>query len=287
MVLVSTFRAVALAVLLPTILPGAAFPAAGKVGEAGERIATAWDDFRMGEFNRAVTGFEIAVAWAKDQPELKLKALYGLACALSLKTPDPDRERAVKVYSDVLAAAPDGELAPWCMLALARMKHVVEVGQDPDYAEVRKAYQAVIDKYPFHQAGEEAFIYQQSTYVLSLERRDAETALAALKVFLAAHEASRLKSPAWGLMAECYQTMGNPEEQLKCAIRALETKEMDPTNPVADNAEAFWKLATLAEFQVGDAVTASKYYGLLLKDYPTDARRYAAEQGLLRLKGRK
>jgi len=286
-VLVSTLRAVALAALLPVILPGTGHAATGKVGEASERIATAWDDFRMGEFNRAVTGFEIAAAWAKDQPDLRLKALYGLACALSLKTPDPDRERAVKVYSDVLAGAPEGELAPWCMLALARMKHVVEVGQDPDYAEVRNAYQAIIDKYPFHQAGEEAFIYQQSTYVVSLEKNDAATAEAALKGFLAAHEASRFKSPAWGLLAECYQTMGNPEEQLKCSVKALETKEMDPTNPVADNAEAFWKLATLAEFQVGDAATARKYYGLLVKDYPTDARRYAAEQGLLRLKGKK
>jgi tetratricopeptide (TPR) repeat protein len=286
-VLVRAFRAVLLAASFVVVLPGTGLPAAGRIGEAGDRIAISWDDFRMGEFSRAVAGFEIAVAWAKDQPDLKIKALYGLATSLALKTPNPDRERAAKVFGEVLAAAPDGELAPWCMLSIARMKHVVEVGQDPDYTEVRKAYQAVIDKYPFHQAGEEAFIYQQSTYVLSLEKNDAESAAAALRTFLTAHEASRFKSPAWGLLAECSRTLGNPDEQLKCAIRELETREMDPTNPVADNAEKFWKLATLAEFQVGDAVIARKYYGLLVKDYPTDARRYAAEQGLLRLKGKK
>jgi tetratricopeptide (TPR) repeat protein len=284
---VRVFLAAAVSLVLVPVLPGTAFPAPGKVGEAGERLASAWDDFRMGEFSLAAAGFEIAAAWAKDQPEVKLRALYGLATTLALRTPGPDRARAEKVFQEVLSASPDGELAPWCMLALARMKHVVEVGQEPDYEEVRKAYQAVIDKYPFHQAGEEAFIYQQSTHVLSLEKKDAESALATLKAFLASHEASRFKSPVWGLMAECHQTLGDPGEQLKCAIKALETREMDPTNPVADNAEAFWKLATLAEFQVGDAATARKYYGLLVKEYPTDARRYAAEQGLLRLKGKK
>ncbi|HPY62737.1 MAG TPA: hypothetical protein PLJ22_06290, partial [Kiritimatiellia bacterium] len=46
---------------------------------------------------------------------------------------------------------------------------------------------------------------------------------------------------------------------------------------------AYWNLATIAEFEVGDFDLARHYYNKLLEAYPTDIRVYGCKQALARM----
>ncbi len=66
-------------------------------------------------------------------------------------------------------------------------------------------------------------------------------------------------------------------------MRSFETAELDPTNPRQENSYAYWSIATIAEFEVGDFETAREFYRRLMDEYPRDPRRFGAEQALERM----
>jgi len=250
-----------------------------------QQVRVGWERYRMGEFNQAVEAFESVLAATASKPTdpLHIQALYGLATAWNLRRPGEDPARAAELYRKVVELAPASDEAAWSMLGLARMKHLVPVGQEPDYPAVRKAYQGVIDRFGDHLAAQEAFLYQQSTLVATLNGNDARQALSALGEYIRAHPKSQFLSPLYGLVAECHEILKQPRQRLDASIKALETREIDPTNPNMDNTGTYWSLATLAEFDVGDFPTARKYYKLLIDEYPTDIRVHACEQALQRM----
>ena len=273
------------ATTLQTATPAAALSPAPPGGRLTPAFlnARAWEDFRGGEFGAATRGFTEAVNTApKGSPEY-LQGLYGLGMTWNLRGAGPDPVLAEKCFKEVVTLSPAGDIAAWSFLALARMKHAVPAGQDPDYPAVRKAYEEVITRFPFHLAGEEAFIYLQSTWIATLDPKDAEQALSTLEAFIKGHAASKFLSPAWALVAECDYTLGRPEERLKAKIASLEAKELDPTNPYSDNASLYWEIATIAEFEAGDFATARKYYKGFVDEYPQDQRRWGARLALTRL----
>jgi len=246
-------------------------------------LGRAWDDYRLEEFGPARFQFsELAGRLPKVSPEQR-QALFGLATTLANMRPYPDRSGAVKRFEELIALDATGDLAPWAWLALARLKHVVPVGENPDVTAVRAAYQEVLTRFPNHPAAEEAFIYQQSTFASALKTDEAKTALAALEGFIRTHPKARFLSAAWALVAECNHTLNLPDARLAAEIKSLDTMEIDPTNPYMDKANQYWRIATVAEFEAGDFRAARKYYALLIKDYPTDQRKYGAKAALERM----
>ncbi len=243
-------------------------------------IAKGWNEYTLSEFGRAIAKFEAAVN--SPQPEEKWMALYGLATTWNLRRPGEDLEKATEIYRQIIREAPDHDLAAWSLLALARMKHLVPVGQDPDLREVCKAYQEVIDRFPNHLAAKEAFIYQCSVLVSSLDHNDAKQALSVLGEYTK-NPTNTFIGPAYSLMAVAYTTLGNQEQRLQAEILSLNNTEVDPTNPFTEFSWPYWNIATIAEFDVGDFDTARVYYNKLIDEYPTDVRVYGAKQALKRM----
>ena len=87
----------------------------------------------------------------------------------------------------------------------------------------------------------------------------------------------------YSLQAACWRTLKKPQRELDAAIEALETREIDRDNPKQDSSGAYWSIATLAEFGVGDFDTARTFYGRLMEEYPQDVRRYGAQNALRRM----
>ncbi|MBN1268185.1 MAG: tetratricopeptide repeat protein, partial [Kiritimatiellae bacterium] len=167
-------------------------------------------------------------------------------------------------------------------LGLARMKHLVPDGEEPDYNKVRKAYQEVIDRHPGHLAAEEAFIYLMATYISTLDPDDSRHALPLLKEFVA-DPAHKFIGPAHSLIAVAHQNLGEHTERLQAEIDSLNATEIDPTNPFTEFSWQYWNIATIAEFELGDFETARTYYRKLIEEYPTDIRVYGAKQAILRM----
>lgn len=244
-----------------------------------------WDYFRLGEFSMAVRAFTAARdAVSPDEP-LYIEATFGLANTWNLRLPRTQArpDLAGEYYRDVIGRAPDGDWAAYSQLALARMIHLAPVGEHPDYDAVRAAYRQVVDRFPAHPAGHEAFIYLQSTLVRTLDPADARRAATALRKWMGQYPDTGFMSAAWSLLSVAYDTLGDHPDKLHAEIRAMQTAEVDPKNPFHDNAGRYWTIAVIAEFDVGDFTTARTYYRRLIDEYPTDIRRFASSQALARM----
>ena len=249
--------------------------------ENSAQLRGGWEAYGTGDYARAIQLFD-AVTKSPESSDAHLQGMYGVASVWNFRRPGQDAPKAATIYTEIASRAPKHDLAAWSLLALARMKHVVPVDEEPNFDEVRKAYQECIDRFPNHAAGEEAFIYQQSTYVAKLSPADAQKAAAALEAFIAQHAKSPFISATWLLLGEAYGILKQPEKALQARVRSLETEEEDPLSP-PDRAIAYWQVASMAEFDAGDFATARAYYNKLIAEYPNDMRLFAAKTALKRM----
>jgi len=248
-------------------------------------IVDGWERFRMGKFDEAVVVFEAVRAGGAEGNVEFVDATYGLANVWNLRMPmtSQDKKLAEALYQEVIDSNPDHNLASWSSLALARMKHLVPVGRKPDYDAVRKAYKSVWILHPDTQAGEEAFVHLQATYILTMDIGKVQEAANDLEKFIENHPQSGLRYAAWSLLAEAYIIMGKSEELLIAEVETLNAQETDSSNPFAENSWRYWKIAVTAEFEAGDFAIARKYYQMLIDEYPQDIRCYACEAALQRM----
>jgi tetratricopeptide (TPR) repeat protein len=265
----------AAALLLPS---GCRRPAAQ---DPAALLKAGWDRYRLGEFDAAVSDFEHALRLAAA-PQ-RQAVLYGLATTWNLRRPDQDAKRAAGYYRQVIELAPESDLAAWSLLALARLQHLVSVVEEPNYAAVREAYQAVVRQFPDHLAGHEAFVYLQATYVATLRPEDLRRAETNLLAFVEEHPSSGFLSAAYSLLCACYENLQRPDRWLWAEIKAFETAETDPTNPMQENSWSYWRIASVAEFEAGEFAVAREFYSRLISEYPEDIRVYAAKQALERM----
>ncbi len=256
---------------------------AGTTEDSRFLVTRAWQDFMGGEYDTAARGFDATLAVTeRGRPEHQL-ALYGLASVWNLRGSGPDPVRAERLYREAIAESPKSDVAAWSLLALARMKQIVATGEEPDYPAIRKAFGDVIAAFPGHPAAEEAFIHQQATLVATLSPSDTAVALKALTEFLKSSPAPKFASPAWGLIAECHRTLGDPAARLRAEIESVRVKEIDPLSPYSDNAAVYWRIASIAEFEAGDFRTARQFYAKLIEEFPTDQRKFGAQKAIVRM----
>ncbi len=248
-------------------------------------VQAGWEHYRLGEFDSAAREFSSAVANLPVDDSRRDLALYGQASTWNLRTPmgDQNKPLARQVYQQILDHAPASDLAAWSLLALARMQHLVPVGEEPDYEAVRGAYQNVVTRFPEHLAGHEAFMYLQASHIQTLQAKSTKPAVAALEDFITRHPDSGYRSGAYRLIAAGYETLHEPELQLAAELKSLESMEIDPSNPKFENSINYWRIATIAEFEVGDFEIARRFYRRLMLEYPQDNRIYACEEALQRM----
>lgn len=251
-------------------------------GDAAALISDGWTAYRLSEFQNAALAFEAARARAEAGSDDWAMATYGLATTWDLRRPGEDPKKATGLYQEILAAAPDSPMIPWTELALARQQHLVPVGQEPDYDAVNAAYRHLMQKYPGHLAAKEAFLYLESIQLAQLDPQTTRAAKSNLLAFVQSRQ-KEFVGPAWSLLAVADTTLKEPEKRLQDEQKSFELTEVDPADPYVEFAWAYWNLATIAEFEVGDFATARKYYNLLLDKYPTDIRVYGCKQALRRM----
>ncbi len=248
--------------------------------DAGELLKSGWQNYQVGEFDRAIEDFGKVVASAPQGSENSLRGLYALATTWALRRPDEDRAKAAGYYRQVVESGADQDMVAWSLLGLARLEDLRPIGQTSETVKVRAAYQKVIDRFPHHPAGEEAFLFQQAEWLLSGTPEDAAKALANLERFLETHPDSKYLSGAYGLMSSALGLLDRPGEALRWSIKSLGIKEVDPLNPRQDNAGSYWGTAMKAQFDLGDFALAREYYGKLIEEYPTDQRVFPAKMAL-------
>jgi tetratricopeptide (TPR) repeat protein len=277
-----------LRVFLPLLLAAAilsgcgANDSAASGGSVAERIDSAWQNYRLNEWSLALRDFESAIADTEPGGGDWAMCQYGIATTWAQRRPGEDPKKAREMYQELLAKAPQSAMAPWTELALARMIHLVPVGQDPDYPEVRKLYKAIEDKYPGHLAAKEAFMYRMSTLIASLDDDLMEEAAAELEKFVQG-ESQEFVGSSYSLLSVVYNMTGQQEKRLWAEENAFDKTEVDPADPSVEFAWAYWNLACISEFELGDFARARKYYNELMEKYPSDIRIHGCKSALKRM----
>ena len=159
-------RYIAGAVILLVLFGAGLFWRGSEEAESSDCCATmlekGWSYFRIGEYASALRSFAAAQELAHESKDRELEQYvrYSLATLYWLRSPGSDPERAAGEFRALLEESPQGEYAPWCRLALVRIKHLVTPGRTPDYAEILKEYRAIYQEYPAHPAGYEALLFR-------------------------------------------------------------------------------------------------------------------------------
>jgi len=248
----------------------------------GELLTRAWMSYRLSEWENALQFFNEVRHVSQKGDESWVMAQYGLAVTWDRRRPGEKPERATALFEELLKVAPDSQMAPWAMLALVRQQHLVRVGQEPNYEVVNAGYRQIIDRFPEHLAAREAFLYLKSIQIATLDTAELQKAVAELEKFVDT-DREEFVGPAWSLLAVSYQLLDEQEKRLAAEQNAFRLTEVDPTDPFAEFAWAYWNLACIAEFEVGDFALARGYYEQLMAEYPNDIRVYGCKQALKRM----
>ena len=253
--------------LLPILLVVAlACNPAKPARQSGDLVAAGWEYYRLGEFGLAVEAFQQAAATATT----RVPALFGEAQTWHLRRPDPDPAKAAALYRQVVELAPQSEYAAWSLLALAWLQ----------VSPVPSEFLAVLERFPNQPAGHEAFLSLQALKLQQNGPAIWREVLAALDQFLQQHPQTPYASAAHSLRAHCYQMLHEPVRELAAVRQAWQLEEADPDNPKRNPVGTYWRIATLAEFDVGDFTTAREYYRRLIDEYPAEQRVFLAKQEL-------
>ncbi|MBP1589891.1 MAG: tetratricopeptide repeat protein [Kiritimatiellae bacterium] len=258
----------------------------GEKGEAQQSVAElvqeGWTKYRLNEFHDAIRAFEAARAATEEGSAEWAMATYGLGITWDLQRPGEDPKKATALFNEVLEKAPEADVVPWVKLALVRQKHLVPVGQEPDYPEVVRGFEEIMREYPGHLAAKEAFLYVEGIRLSDLTAPSSRVAESNLLEFIA-HEDKEFVAPAWSLLTVAYVNLDEQAERLHAEEESFKHTETDPNDPSVEYAWAFWNLATIAEFDVGDFAKARKYYQALIDTYPNDLRVHGCKAALDRM----
>jgi tetratricopeptide (TPR) repeat protein len=244
-----------------------------------------WGHFRLEEFDEAQRAFETALEKeagpdaslrAADET-LRLNALYGLGLVASVGHHGEQAIIAQKRFEEVVAGdhSDKKEMAAWATLAMVRDQALpVTADAAVDEDAVTAGYTRVMEDYPATPAAGEAFLYRTALRVQRFKEQDARQAITEIDAYLQAHQDTHLKSALLALESTACQTLKDYKGALRTAIASLDSKEQDPANPAQNNILEYYRIAMMAQFDVGDFATARAYYNRFLKEYPRDQRAY-------------
>lgn len=153
--------------------------------------------------------------------------------------------------------------------------------KEEELAAVRAKYQRVMTEFATTTAAQEAAIFYGETMIEMLSEQQVKDGIAYLKKWIEAHPESLYIGAAYGQMANGYEMLNQPREQLQAMLKADETNR----DPAADRAWGYYRIASVAEKLAGEPAIAKKYYSMLIEKYPTDLHLFNCKQALQRLDG--
>ena len=248
-----------------------------------QQIREGWSRYRLGEFNSAVRIFRSVQESQPRGSEFRLQALYGEASCWNHRRDGRDIAKAVAGYQAVIQEAPQDPLAAWCALDIVRTRHLAPADKTIDYQGLVQDYATVYRTYPETPAGEEAFLYECNLSLAASDRENPQKLLEKITAFLSAHPKSPYRSQFYSVMSESYRRMDDQARRIDYMIKSLESREVDPANPIDDRSTAYWNIAYAAEFEAGNFAIAREYYRRLMSEYPQDIRIFDVRKALERM----
>jgi tetratricopeptide (TPR) repeat protein len=251
-------------------------------GVPEDTLEQGWFYFQLLEYDLAAAGFMRTLAEDPPDADRLLQAHYGLGAVWSLRRPGENLQRARTHLEKVVELAPESDWAAWSLLEMARGRHLSVMGEPGLTDTARLGYQRVIDAFPGHLAGGEAFIYLMALDLMDPDEDRARDTLGRLQAFVDAQPGSPFVSRVWNLAARAHTILGQPEAALDAELHSLAARELHP-EVFAELSHDYWRIATIAEFDCGDFGTARIFYRRFMDEYPRDQRTFGCRLALERM----
>ncbi|MDX2082032.1 MAG: hypothetical protein SFU53_14700 [Terrimicrobiaceae bacterium] len=274
-------------------LHGAACGRKPTAGETSHDLNSAWEQYGYGAYDAALAQFRALAAQTPEADSRHHQALFGEATVWAWRRPGQDPARAERLYRRIMELAPGSDLAGWSALAMARMAWLVPVGQTPDQARVLELLRSAATTFRGQLPGDEALVTEQVIRVSEFDSAEARAVTAALETFLSERPGSPYRAAACGVLSAAARVLDRPRDRLRWEMAAMAEREkmaraiweLDRQGPfVFNDPGALFKIAMIAEFEVGDFAVARDFYTRFLEANPTEKRRFFAEQALERMK---
>ena len=253
-------------------------------GDAAASIRDGWSHFSDTEYSMAMADFKRAEALAGGDAAILQEAKFGQGLVWHvIPKPDNDPDKARAAYDAAIGLCPTNDIGAWADLWRARIASKVSVGEYPP-AEVRRAaYEEVYARHEFHPAGEEAFLCAESIKIEDDLPETARKVRDEIEAFLVSHPDSGWRQAAYGVLVYCDDILRDADATYEHLRLGNESRYINPENPNADPMLIDWKLALVAEFDIGDFDAARRHYNAFIKRYPTHQRVYLAKLELARM----
>lgn len=259
------------------------FALADRVCAVEPSLALAWKKFQEGEIDAAGRMFQSIGSKAPTGSEERWKALYGEANWRAFSEKDRDVGKAVELFRKVEdGVPPEDELAAWSAFEAAQLGFIETTYSERDYAMASKSFLETHRKYPESAAGDEAFVVGMNLARLASEPSWTEV-IAECEEFLRKRPEGPWTSRVLLLMAEGFAKLGEFQKQRDCLARSLAVEGLRQGTLSRDNSTDIWNIAYLSEFEIGDFVTARKFYTRLIEEYPRDNRVFLARKAMERM----
>jgi tetratricopeptide (TPR) repeat protein len=255
----------------------------GQETAASEKIARAAQEVAYVNLEKARDLFaEVRASTRPGQPDWE-RAIFGEATCIwhLLPIERANAEQAAKLFSELIARAPQSSFAPRAMMNLGRILELPEDRDDPiDLPGARVWYQKVLDGWPNDPIAGEATLRIAGTYIQTYDDAQLREGVALLRSWVEAHPRDPLASIMWQYLAETYFFPLNDYQ------RSLEAYEKVDELGWADQGlqgKYYWRIAQMSERFLKNRDAAIKFYNKIIDETPSSGKLYEAQLGLKRL----
>jgi hypothetical protein len=227
--------------------------------------------------------------------------MFALANLWQFRRPGPKAERARELYEQVLAVHADTPVAPYAVMALARLADTPDLEKDRDPKRARELYERILRDWPRHLLADEAvlrlaLVNLQAAYVPpeavrgemtasvpAADRDRLETEAARLlEPHLKARPTNILAAPMHVVLGNLYARRGRWQEAVDQWVAA----DAAGIPGLTDRATLYWRIARVSEVELGRYDVAARWYERIVTDIRRDPRYYVAQEAAARCRAK-
>jgi tetratricopeptide (TPR) repeat protein len=259
-------------------------------GSRHPALEEGWKELRYANWPKAQDLLERVRRESAD-PRERAEATFALANLWQFRRPGPKVERARELYEQVLGEHADTPVAPFAVMALARLADTPDLEKDRDPKRARELYERLLRDWPHHRLADEAVLRlalvnlqaatvppeavrgEMTASVPAADRDRLETEAARLlEPHLKARPTNILAAPMRIVLGNLYARRGRWQDAVDQWVAA----DAAGVPGLSDRATLYYRIARVAEVELGRYDVAARWYGRIVTDIRRDPRYYVA-----------
>jgi outer membrane protein assembly factor BamD (BamD/ComL family) len=248
----------------------------GLLDNEKKKISEVWEEMKTGEWTDVE---KLLNEWRDSGSEDALCQVYfARGYFWQSRQPGADFKKAEENFDWIVKNHPHNSVAPWAMLAEARLPDLIVLA--PKFVEASKGYRRVLEAYPESDAAQEAVIHLAQALYQIKGKAGALEGIEQMQTWLKAHPNPKYASEIWLNIGKLYRY---PIEDYVKAVDYLSKAYNEGVQNAPQELSLCWTIAYMAETKLHNKAMAIEYYTKFIQKYPHHKSLFMAKEGLQRL----